>query len=243
MNRFNTSIQDLSDYHIIEILVRLPVKTIIHCKCVCRDWLNLIIDSHFINLHLTKSPECFMLFDDDDYSMDPEPKPPSLRLLEIQEEHGHYHLHHVPIVSLYLNLAPIFQNTPPFVEGSVNGLICLTSDDKAYIGTFLNNHIHWNIRDYEDPHNNILTFDIDNETFKLFPSPPVGIWYQQLLAKASIDQSKCLPEYKVVSTPGKFDGWKNFDDVFFRETLDDTGVIVNPIGEMEDVAHSFCGHQ
>ncbi|XP_071727133.1 putative F-box protein At3g10240 [Rutidosis leptorrhynchoides] len=120
MNNCNTTIQDLSDNDIVEILVRLPVKTIIHCKCVCRDWLNLITESHFINLHITKSPECYMLFDDDFT-----PDPPSLRLLEIEEKHGRNHLHHDPIMSLDLKLVPVFQDCPPFAVGSVNGLICL----------------------------------------------------------------------------------------------------------------------
>ncbi|XP_071730057.1 F-box protein At3g07870-like [Rutidosis leptorrhynchoides] len=249
MNTGNTSIHDLSDNHMVAILVRLPVKTIVHCKCVCRDWLNLITDSHFINLHLTESPEYFMLLDDCTNS---------LRLLDIQEEDGANHLHHDPIMSLNLNLAPIFQNAQLFVDGSVNGLICLTgsdgTSDMAYIcnpitreymilpkqidstecnivnsygfgvssltgeykvmrviqtirtsqavpaadvytlgtgqwrrlghlayfiyghrGTFLNNHFHWHICDYEDTLEKICTFDIDNEKFQLFPSPPLDL--------------------------------------------------------------------
>ncbi|XP_071730056.1 F-box/kelch-repeat protein At3g06240-like [Rutidosis leptorrhynchoides] len=43
----------------------------------------------------------------------------------------------------------------------------------GHSGTFLNNHIHWNIYDYEDTLEKICTFDINNETFQLFPSPPL----------------------------------------------------------------------
>ncbi|XP_071727123.1 F-box/kelch-repeat protein At3g06240-like [Rutidosis leptorrhynchoides] len=267
----NASIHDLSDYHIVEILVRLPVKTIVHCKFVCRDWLNLITNSHFITLQLPKSPECFMLFDK--YIRDLITKPKLLRLEEIEEEHGRDILHHDPIMRLDLNRVPSFQNDRLCALGSVNGLICLIclsdSDygrDKIHIcnpitgeymilpeqihckeidtvnsygfgvsslsgeykvirifhdntlsrrvlhaeiytlgtgkwrsltlghvtysvygysGTFLNNHIHWNIHEYEDPHKKICTFDIDNETFQLFPSPPVDLeedlWYLRML--------------------------------------------------------------
>ncbi|XP_071727132.1 putative F-box protein At3g10240 [Rutidosis leptorrhynchoides] len=131
-----SSIHDLSDYHIVEILLGLPVKTIIGCKCVCRDWLNLISDSHFINLHLTKSPECFMLLDHE-FTMDSMPKPKYLRLLGIQEEHGCNHLHHDPIMSLDLNLAPVFQDSRPFAVWSVNGLICLIASGYKSVMIFI----------------------------------------------------------------------------------------------------------
>ncbi|XP_071695945.1 putative F-box protein At3g52320 [Rutidosis leptorrhynchoides] len=136
MNSHNASIQDLSDNHIVEILVKLPVKTIVPCKCVCRDWLNLITDSHFISLHLSKSAEYVMLFDL--YIKDPITKPKSLRLVEIEEEHGRNHLHDDPIMCLDLKLAPVFRYANQLcVVGSVNGLICLAGNDyrrdKIYI--------------------------------------------------------------------------------------------------------------
>ncbi|XP_071712454.1 F-box protein At3g07870-like [Rutidosis leptorrhynchoides] len=255
MNKCNASIHNLSDNHIIDILLRLPVKTIVCCKCVCRDWLNIITDSYFINLHLSNSPECFMVLDKD-YE-EPITKPTSLKLVEIHEEHGHNHLHHDPIMSLDLNLAPVFQNVRLSAEGSVNGLICFSSSDrtikKTYIcnpitreymilpksindtrdgiygfgvslltseykvirlyykliimngpcqlyaeiytlgtgqwrclgpvtysvhhfsGTFLNYHVHWNFFDREERLEKICTFDFDDETFQLFPSPPVSL--------------------------------------------------------------------
>ncbi|XP_026419576.1 F-box protein CPR1-like isoform X2 [Papaver somniferum] len=37
-------------YH--EILLRLPVKSILKCKCVCKNWYALISTSDFIKLHL-----------------------------------------------------------------------------------------------------------------------------------------------------------------------------------------------
>ncbi|CAI9303940.1 unnamed protein product [Lactuca saligna] len=45
----------------VDILSRLPVKTIIHCKCVSKKWLDLISDSYFANLHLHKSPSSLMI--------------------------------------------------------------------------------------------------------------------------------------------------------------------------------------
>ncbi|XP_071727487.1 putative F-box protein At3g52320 [Rutidosis leptorrhynchoides] len=99
--------QDLSDNHIVEIIVRLPVKTIVHCKCICRDWLNLITDSRFINLQLAKSDESFMLFDG--YTMDPTVNPKSLRLVEIQDENGRNHYATTQSQFLISTLLPFFE--------------------------------------------------------------------------------------------------------------------------------------
>ncbi|KAL8468599.1 hypothetical protein ACS0TY_031698 [Phlomoides rotata] len=40
---------------IIDFLSRLPVRTIIYCKCVCKSWLSLIKTHEFVKLHLSKS--------------------------------------------------------------------------------------------------------------------------------------------------------------------------------------------
>ncbi|KAJ9552141.1 hypothetical protein OSB04_016186 [Centaurea solstitialis] len=39
-------------------------------------------------------------------------------------------------------------------------------------GTFLNNHCHWIVCDMENTNKKIAAFDLDKETFQLFPSPP-----------------------------------------------------------------------
>jgi hypothetical protein len=36
---------------IIQILLRLPVKSLIRFKCVCKSWFSLISDPHFTNSH------------------------------------------------------------------------------------------------------------------------------------------------------------------------------------------------
>nr|GFB31605.1 F-box associated domain, type 1 [Tanacetum cinerariifolium] len=42
---------------------------------------------------------------------------------------------------------------------------------KVSYGTFLNGSIHWIVLNEDSPEN-LYAFDIDNETFQLFPSPP-----------------------------------------------------------------------
>ncbi|XP_071727486.1 F-box/kelch-repeat protein At3g06240-like [Rutidosis leptorrhynchoides] len=174
-------------------------------------------------------------------------------------------------------------------------------------GTFLNNHVHWNIRHYEDTSENICSFNIDNETFQLFPSPPVSLdentytnrilgvvkgclcysyytrttceitiwvmkeygiensWQKEVLINQNIspivrgsNDILCSPmgslkdgSILMMYGEGKLLVYRP-DTRTFEETQfsyvdainddDDAGVILNPIGKMEDIVESFCGH-
>ncbi|KAL7250097.1 hypothetical protein ACSBR1_012153 [Camellia fascicularis] len=46
---------------ILEILSRLPFKTLFLCQLVSKHWLSLILDPHFVNLHLSRSPVSLLL--------------------------------------------------------------------------------------------------------------------------------------------------------------------------------------
>ncbi|XP_057958414.1 F-box/kelch-repeat protein At3g23880 [Malania oleifera] len=46
------SLQELPDDIVVEVLVRLPVKSILRFKCVCKAWLSLFSSKKFINEHL-----------------------------------------------------------------------------------------------------------------------------------------------------------------------------------------------
>lgn len=257
----NPSMEDLPTHLTLDILSRLPVKTIIHSKCVCKKWRNLVSDSYFANLHLSKSPEGLLLHHNSEKEMTGYHKPGVLKWVEIVDEPDHHQLQHDPVMSLDLNLATTFQESQILPVGSVNGLICLwqfgprvdntyicnpitreymilprqqyyregyainvygfgvglqtkeykvvrtfqgnippdqTSGSRpslleaevytlgtghwrslghvpywreGYDGPFLNGHAHWIVVDKDSPEK-ICTFDFDNETFQLFPSPP-----------------------------------------------------------------------
>jgi len=117
----------LFDELITEILSRLPVKTLMQFKCVCKSWNTLIShDSSFTKLHLHRSrcnTHLALLSDQDisdtkwDFSVVPIPVS---RLLEI------------PLRNISIPKDPsyfLFTNMDCcFIVGSCNGLICLNGD-------------------------------------------------------------------------------------------------------------------
>ncbi|KAL1816570.1 hypothetical protein ACET3Z_019144 [Daucus carota] len=51
----NKSINDLPEGMISEILLRLPVKSLLQCKSVCKPWLSLISTPHFVQSQLLRA--------------------------------------------------------------------------------------------------------------------------------------------------------------------------------------------
>ncbi|KAJ9552140.1 hypothetical protein OSB04_016185 [Centaurea solstitialis] len=250
--------EDIQADLMIDILSRLPVRTIIHCKLVCKKWRNLVSDSSFVNLHLFRSSHAtgLIIHQNIKYLRDLG----ILKWVEIEDKADHHHLHHEKIIDL--NTIPVFQNSHISQMGSVNGLICLwhssPGHDNTYIcnpitreililptppqyhdhcsiefaygfgvssltgeykvvrtlnrkiqlngnkfkmvseaevyslgtgqwrtlggvpcwlyesdvGAVLNDCCHWILSDYEDAAERICTFDLNLETFQLFPTPP-----------------------------------------------------------------------
>ncbi|KAM7497770.1 hypothetical protein LguiA_022184 [Lonicera macranthoides] len=50
------TITDLPEPIVMDILSRLPVKTIVKCRCICKTWLHLLLDPHFANIHFSRAP-------------------------------------------------------------------------------------------------------------------------------------------------------------------------------------------
>ncbi|GJX98485.1 F-box associated domain containing protein [Tanacetum coccineum] len=123
MSSFNPSIEDLPPNVTADVLSRLPVKTIIHCKCVCKNWRQLVSDSYFVNLHLSRSPAGIMIHHDSSpqktvfLHMD---DPGVIKWWEIEDD---MRLYHDPVMNFDLGVLPKKFD----VRGmrSVNGLVCL----------------------------------------------------------------------------------------------------------------------
>nr|GEW44366.1 F-box associated domain, type 1 [Tanacetum cinerariifolium] len=58
---FNPCIEDLLENVMADIISRPPVTKIIHFKSVCKNWREIVSDSYFIDLHLSRSPRCVMI--------------------------------------------------------------------------------------------------------------------------------------------------------------------------------------
>ncbi|CAL5393954.1 unnamed protein product [Camellia sinensis] len=111
--------KELPSQIILEILSRLPIKTLFVCQLVSKHWLSLISDPHFINLHLSRSPVSLLL------------KPfyrncrsNQLHLVDLQT------LHKIHPRESRLKLNPKI-NFPPLgdqIVNSCNGLLCLCND-------------------------------------------------------------------------------------------------------------------
>ncbi|XP_047326004.1 F-box/kelch-repeat protein At3g06240-like [Impatiens glandulifera] len=57
-----TSIEQLPNNILVDILSRLPIKSVIRCRCVCKSFLSAIsLDPEFPPLHLSRSPPELML--------------------------------------------------------------------------------------------------------------------------------------------------------------------------------------
>lgn len=55
------TIPDLPTHIVFDILSRLPIKTLFNCRRVCKDWLSLISDPRFAELHLSRSQVCLLV--------------------------------------------------------------------------------------------------------------------------------------------------------------------------------------
>nr|XP_043630963.1 F-box protein At3g07870-like [Erigeron canadensis] len=142
MSSFSSSMQDLPEHVTIDILLRLPVKKIIHCKCVCKKWHNIVSDPYFADLHLLRSPKGLMIHHNSERdNRTGHLKPGILKWVEIEDEPDHHNLQHDPVMSLDLNLATIFQKTQILPVGSVNGLICLWQFGPKVDNTYICNPI------------------------------------------------------------------------------------------------------
>ncbi|CAH1444710.1 unnamed protein product [Lactuca virosa] len=64
-----------------------------------------------------------------------------LKWVEVEDELDHHHLHHDPVMSLDLTIAPIFHWSEILPVGSVNGLICLWQCGPQHDNTYICNPV------------------------------------------------------------------------------------------------------
>ncbi|KAK4413275.1 putative F-box protein [Sesamum alatum] len=105
---------------IINILSRLPVRTIISCKCVCKSWLNLLNTPEFARSHLSKSVPGLILWQIQSQLSE------HLEIFEFEDELDleRHELHYNPVTKISCREF-INEDHPGLgIQGSANGLVC-----------------------------------------------------------------------------------------------------------------------
>ncbi|KAM7503290.1 hypothetical protein LguiB_002194 [Lonicera macranthoides] len=121
----------MSDYIpptvITSILSRLPVKTLVRFRCVCKSWCSLISSPNFINKHLTLTlnnpPHLLLKY----LSLSPKREHYSLRLTN--ESIDEFTQLHCPFKTASGNFFRVI--------GSCNGLICLSDECFGFTYTII----------------------------------------------------------------------------------------------------------
>ncbi|KAL0351400.1 UNVERIFIED_CONTAM: putative F-box protein [Sesamum calycinum] len=104
---------------IINILSRLPLRTIISCKCVCKSWLNLLDTPEFAKSHLSISVPGLILYESRGH----------LEYLEVFEFEDEldleaHELHYNPVTEISSREFINEEHPGLGIQGSANGLVC-----------------------------------------------------------------------------------------------------------------------
>lgn len=126
--QFNRAFTDQEDI-LVEILTRLPVKSLMRFRCVCKPWHALIAQSYFATKHrsyadkgISENSSCRLIF-----STDP---PASIGLEELENfKDGHV----VPRKLPFAVITPRDSVKNIKLVGSCDGLICVEVDNNHYI--------------------------------------------------------------------------------------------------------------
>ncbi|XP_057509418.1 F-box protein At3g07870-like isoform X2 [Actinidia eriantha] len=121
----------ISDYSIpiipihivLEIFLRLPMKTLLNCRLVCKEWLSLISDPQFANLHLSRSQVISLLLK----PISHDPNPGTLFLVDLSAGTKLVPKFKLPITGFDDSLITL---------NSCNGFLCLcecTTKNPIYI--------------------------------------------------------------------------------------------------------------
>ncbi|PRQ38328.1 putative F-box domain-containing protein [Rosa chinensis] len=112
-NQFD--IFQLPNYIILEILSRIPIKSLIQCRSVCKSWRHSLSDSHFTKSLFSQTPTCILLQNSSTIN----PKSPRLFLIDLDKASGRND------VVIRLPKDPNVPTRGVQVVGSCNGLLCV----------------------------------------------------------------------------------------------------------------------
>ncbi|KAK4391176.1 F-box protein [Sesamum angolense] len=157
---------------IINILSRLPVRTIISCKCVCKSWLNLLDTPEFAKSHLSISVPGLILYQSPRHLE-------YFKIFEFEDELDleRHELHYNPVTEISCREF-INEDRPRLgIQGSANGLVCFRKIGQHPETVYVCNPI---TRDYIQ-----------------LPTPWT-IWYYPTIVTYGFGASKISNQHKVV---------------------------------------------
>ncbi|KAI3464424.1 hypothetical protein Pfo_021087 [Paulownia fortunei] len=111
-------LMNLPSQVMVEILARLPAKTIIQCKCVCKTWHELITDPHFVALHFSLSRPALVVHHSEMFKN-------FFRLVDFEDAYDHHGLPHDTMIKFNLSTLSSFPDASIVVDGSVDGFLFL----------------------------------------------------------------------------------------------------------------------
>ncbi|WOG99408.1 hypothetical protein DCAR_0518756 [Daucus carota subsp. sativus] len=117
----DSSTMNLPSEILAEIFSRVPIKTILHCRRVCKRWCNILAERYFVNLHLSRSPAGLII-----HQGPSQPNVDVLKMVELNDKADHHDIHHDPLMKFMLTLG--LEDSVMWLSGSINGLICLGSE-------------------------------------------------------------------------------------------------------------------
>lgn len=101
---------------LINILSRLPIRTIISCKCVCKSWLELLETDEFVTFHLSKAAPGLVVLGCNVYE------------LEDAVDLERHELHYNPVAEFDHTA---FMSHHSSLRNSANGLILLSDESST----------------------------------------------------------------------------------------------------------------
>ncbi|CAB4293430.1 unnamed protein product [Prunus armeniaca] len=118
--------QQLPQALVLEILSSVSIKTLLNCRCVCKDWLSIISDPQFTKLHSSRSPVGILI-----KTYPPIRKSRKLDFTHIEDCAGSdlllEKIRFNPQNSLPIGAMPEFR-----LINSCNGLLCLSGPNRDY---------------------------------------------------------------------------------------------------------------
>ncbi|XP_051123567.1 F-box protein At3g07870-like [Andrographis paniculata] len=124
-NRETMFLMNLPSHLILEILSRLPAKTIIQCRCVCQLWLRLIDNHHFAAVNFSRARPGLVVHQSDLFKS-------FARLVDFDDDDSQDHLPRNTMLKFNLNAVSTFPDASIAIDGSVNGFLLLRDVNYAH---------------------------------------------------------------------------------------------------------------